>query len=90
MSKATVTYKAPEGDNEVVHFKGVRFFDGEPVELEQGDNKHLFAKARNNPHFEVVGAEDDPDEEKPRRGRPPKIKSEEPPVLIPGPKPGEE
>lgn len=67
MRKATAIYHAPEGDSEVVHTNGVRFFDGETVELNSNDHGHLLAKLPDNPHFEVELGEDVPDE-KPKRG----------------------
>jgi hypothetical protein len=52
---AKVTYHAPAGDSEVVSLMGLRFFDGEPREL---DDAHapLLEKLAHNPHFEVEGA----------------------------------
>lgn len=47
------TYRAPAGDSEVVTMRGVRFFDGQAVEV---DDKYLAAKLKKNPHFDV----DDP------------------------------
>jgi hypothetical protein len=52
MSKATVTYHAPEGDNAVVIFFGVRFFDGQSQEF-GAEHGALIAKAHRNPHFAV-------------------------------------
>lgn len=72
MRKATATYHAPEGDNEVVHMGGVRFIDGEPVELNSDDHPHLMSKIEGNHLFEVDMGEDIPSD-KPRRGRPPKL-----------------
>ena len=49
-----VTYIAPEGDNEVVTTGGVKFFNGQPLDL--GDeHARLVGKLRNNPHFRVDG-----------------------------------
>ncbi len=47
-----VTYNAPEGDNEVVTFMGVKFFNGQAKSL-SGEHEALIAKARNNPFFDV-------------------------------------
>lgn len=74
MKKATATYHAPEGDNEVVHMGGVRFFDGQSVELNSDDHGHLINKLPGNQHFEIEVGEEVPDESKPRRGRPPNPK----------------
>lgn len=73
MRKATVTYRAPEGDNEVVHMGGARFIDGETTEINSNDHPHLMSKIEGNQHFDVEMGEEEPDPvEKPRRGRPPK------------------
>ena len=48
-----------------------RFIDGETVELNSSDHPHLMTKIEGNPHFEVEMGEEEPDENKPRRGRPP-------------------
>jgi hypothetical protein len=71
MRKAIATYNAPEGDSEVVHMGGVKFFSGHPVELNSDDHGHLISKLDTNQHFEIEVGEDD-GEKKPRRGRPPK------------------
>ena len=77
-----VTYIAPEGDSEVVHYLGVKFFSGLAVEVDASETR-LLAKAASNPHFDVSDDDDDDDDapspgagdEGPkRRGRPPKIK----------------
>jgi hypothetical protein len=47
---AKVTYNAPEDDNQVVTMRGVRFFDGQAVEVE---DEGLLGKLRTNQHFEV-------------------------------------
>lgn len=79
MRKATAIYRAPEGDNEVVRMCGVRFFDGEEVELNSDDHAHLFKKLPGNQHFDIeIGEEEDAPVEKPRRGRPPKVVEPEP------------
>lgn len=64
---AFVTYKAPKGDDRVVTFLGVEFFDGQAVEVSVDEHAHLIHKAKVNPHFEVS-------DESPKRGpgRPPK------------------
>jgi hypothetical protein len=73
MRKATVTYHAPEGDSEIVHMGGARFIDGEATEINSEDHPHLMSKIEGNQHFEVEMGEEQPDEDnKPRRGRPPK------------------
>lgn len=53
----TATYRAPEGDNEVVSMRGVKFFNGQPVELNRDEHSALIGKLRGNPHFELVGAD---------------------------------
>lgn len=70
----SITYKAPKGDEKVVTFMGVEFFDGQAVAV---DNPAVVAKARTNPHFAVEAEEgtagevdDSPPERRP--GRPPK------------------
>lgn len=67
MRKATAIYHAPKGDSEVVHMGGVRFFDGEAVELNSTDHPHLVNKLPGNQHFEIEIGDDEPDE-KPKRG----------------------
>lgn len=52
---AKVTYHAPAGDSEVVSLAGLRFFDGEPRELDDTEHAALLEKLVNNPHFEVEG-----------------------------------
>ncbi|RYE45455.1 MAG: hypothetical protein EOP24_20095 [Hyphomicrobiales bacterium] len=52
---AKVTYHAPEGDSEVVSLQGLRFFDGEPRELDDTEHVALLEKLVHNPHFEVEG-----------------------------------
>lgn len=49
------TYRAPAGDSEVVTIAGVRFFDGQAVELDHGEHERLLGKLSMNPHFEVDG-----------------------------------
>jgi hypothetical protein len=66
-----VTYHAPPGDSEVVHYMGERFFDGLAVEV---TDAHLLSKAANNPHFEVSEDAATSDDAPKRRGRPPKIR----------------
>lgn len=54
MSKAKVTYKMPsQDDSATVTMGGVRFFDGQPTELDQEEHANLLAKLRTNQHFEV-------------------------------------
>lgn len=75
MRIALVTYHAPEGDSPVVITRGVRFFDGQPQELNTDEHGDLIAKAQANPHFDVeLGEEEDAPR---RRGRPPKAKPDE-------------
>ena len=69
MQKAIAIYHAPEGDAKVCEMCGVTFVDGKEVELNSDDNPHLLKKLPGNRLFEVKVSEDD---EKPRRGRPPK------------------
>jgi hypothetical protein len=57
MSKVSVTYNAPEGDEAVVTMRGVRFFDGQALHLDPIEHDGLIAKLRNNQHFEVEGGE---------------------------------
>jgi hypothetical protein len=54
----TATYHAPDKDSEVVTTRGVRFFDGQPVELNRDEHSALIGKLRGNPHFEVAGADE--------------------------------
>jgi hypothetical protein len=70
MRKATVTYHASEGDAEVTRFDGVRFIDGESVEINSNDNPHLMSKIEGHPCFEVEMGEEVPDEPKRKLGRP--------------------
>jgi len=62
MSKITATYNAPEGDNEVVTMRGVRFFDGQATELDPVVHSDLIKKLRGNGLFEVHGADEEPEE----------------------------
>lgn len=71
MRKATAIYHAPEGDSDTVEMGGAQFKDGEAVELNSDDHPHLMSKIEGNKHFEVDMGEDD---NKPRRGRPPKTR----------------
>lgn len=59
MSKVTVTYKAPKGDDRVVDMGGFAFFDGQALEIEQDENPALIGKLRTNHHFDVVGGVDE-------------------------------
>ena len=72
MRQAVAIYHAPAGDSEVVHFCGVRFIDGETIELNSNDHPHLMTKIEGHHCFEVEMGEEVPDEPKPRRCRPPK------------------
>lgn len=76
MRKATVTYNAAEGENQVVTTRGVTFFDGHPQELNTNDHGALIAKCQGNPHFDVELGEEIVDEPKRKPGRPPKPKEE--------------
>jgi hypothetical protein len=74
---ASVTYRAPAGDSEVVVMLGVKFFNGIPVEVLDAASIARFVK---NPHFDVSDdVEDDVSDAAemqiiPRkRGRPRKI-----------------
>jgi coproporphyrinogen III oxidase-like Fe-S oxidoreductase len=50
-----VTYKMPtEDDSAVVTMGGVRFFDGQSVEVDEEEHEHLLSKLRTNQHFEVA------------------------------------
>lgn len=71
MQNAKVTYHAAEGEADAVTTRGVRFFDGHPVDLNTNDHGALIAKAKGNPHFEVEMGEEVADEPKPKRGRKP-------------------
>ncbi len=83
MSKVTVTYNAPKGDEKVVEMRGVTFFDGQAVEIEDPDEqKEFLDKMVGNPHFDVDGYESEAAPR--RRGRPPKTLEHEPRV---GPRP---
>lgn len=64
---ATVTYNAPEGDAEVVHYMGTKFFNGQPVEIDEETEAGalLLAKAVNNPFFVTDGVSDKPRAAKP-------------------------
>lgn len=71
MQKATATYHAPEGDAKSVNIGGIIFNDGEAVEINSDEHPHLMEKLQGNQHFEFEAGEDD---NKPRRGRPPKVR----------------
>jgi hypothetical protein len=53
---AKVTYTAPEDDSEVVTYMGVKFFSGQPKEIDDEAEAGLLAKAAGNPFFTVDGA----------------------------------
>lgn len=55
MSTIKATYNAPAGDAEVVTMRGVRFFDGQEVELDTKEHAELVAKLRTNQHFAIDG-----------------------------------
>lgn len=67
---ATVMYVAPPGDEKVVEYIGVEFFNEQAMELDADQHQALLLKASGNPHFIVEGFEA-PAQPK-RRGRPPK------------------
>lgn len=69
MQKATATYHAPDGDAKSATINGVIFNDGEAVDINSDEHPHLMDKLQGNQHFEFEEGEDD---NKPRRGRPPK------------------
>ena len=56
MGSVTVTYHAPPDDQPYVETRGVRFFDGQAVALDEEVHAELIGKARTNPHFEVNDA----------------------------------
>lgn len=74
MGTVSVTYRAPKGDEKVVETRGLTFFDGQAVELDEDEHADFLAKAKGNPHFHF--GDDDGEEQAetsaPRRGRPPK------------------
>lgn len=78
MKKATATYVAPQGDAEIVHMGGIRFIEGQPVDLNTDDHGRLIGKLETNPHFDVEVSETE-EKSEPKRGpgRPPKVKVEE-------------
>lgn len=59
MQTAKAIYRAPEGDAKECEIAGVKFTDGEPVELNSDEHPHLVKKLPGNPHFEVELGEDD-------------------------------
>lgn len=65
MAKFSVTYHAPDGDDEVTKVFGFRFVDGDPVEIDDEEHPFAMSKLVNNQHFEVG-------EPKAKRGRPAK------------------
>lgn len=58
-------YHAPKGDDQVVTTRGVRFFDGQAVELDPVEHAVLISKLVNNQHFEVIGADEVEETEEP-------------------------
>lgn len=56
MTKVSVTYHAPKGDEKVVEIFGETFFDGKSNDVELDD--HAVRKLKGNPHFEVIGGDD--------------------------------
>lgn len=72
-----VTYIAPADDAPFVEIFGMRFMDGNPVEIETcAENAHVIEKLRSNQHFDVM--EDDEDISPPPKKRGPKPKAVEP------------
>jgi hypothetical protein len=57
MAKVTVTYRAPEDDNEVVTAFKHKFFNGMPVDLDSEAHAYAVGKLSNNQHFEVVASD---------------------------------
>jgi hypothetical protein len=53
MSKISVTYHAPKGDEKVVETHGLTFYHGQAVELDDKEHGAFLAKAKRNPHFLV-------------------------------------
>lgn len=53
MTKISVTYKAPRGDDRVVEMRGRTFFDGKAEKLDSDADAAFLAKLRNNPLFQV-------------------------------------
>lgn len=53
MGSVTITYHAPDGDSPYVEMRGMRFFDGQAVAIDEEKHAEFIAKARGNPHFEV-------------------------------------
>lgn len=73
MTKVSVKYHAPKGDEKVVEIFGETFFDGQPNDVDLNDRD--LGKLKKNPHFEVSGGDeaDDHDGEQPPekvRGKP--------------------
>lgn len=71
---AKVTYKAPEDDSAVVTMRGIRFFDGQTVEVE---DEELLNKLRSNQHFEVTGRKP-PAPAKPKAAKPVVVPEDDP------------
>jgi hypothetical protein len=53
MTKVSVTYHAPKGDNKVVEAFGATFYDGKAEEIEV--NERMLAKLRGNTLFSIAG-----------------------------------
>ncbi len=65
---AKVTYHAPAGDEAVVTIGGLRFFDGQGLDVDPGQHGQLLGKLSGNPHFTVDGltaADDDTPDDPP-------------------------
>ncbi len=75
MGTVSVTYRAPTGDDRVIETRGLTFFDGQSLSLDEDEHAAFIAKAVGNPLFEVDGAA--PKVDAPRRGRAPKVDAPE-------------
>lgn len=54
MSKVSVIYRAPPGDNKVCEWGAYTFFDGVPTEIEANDdNAQMIKTISQNRHFEL-------------------------------------
>jgi hypothetical protein len=74
MASIIATYRAPDGDAPFVEMCGIRFLDGDPVEIDAStDTAHVIQKLRGNQHFDVL--DDGEGAPAKKRGRP--VKTEE-------------
>lgn len=53
MATVVITYHAPPGDQPYCETRGVKFFDGQPVAVDDAQHAELIAKCRTNMHFSV-------------------------------------